>query len=315
MRADIVVIGSLNMDMVVSVSRTPKRGETLMGSGFFMSAGGKGANQAYAAGRLGASVAMVGRVGQDLFADQLLAQLQQAGVDTSCTWKVKDESTGVALINIDQEGDNSIIVAPGANMRLTAEAVREHEAVIAGAKLVMIQLEIPMEAVQEAVDIAHKYGVDVMLDPAPAPDAPLTEELLRKVQYIVPNEHEITTLTQMQVGDVETAYQAGADLLGKGVGTVFAKLGGKGGVVISKDVRFAYSAYPVEVKDTTAAGDAFAGALAAAIVGGQNLRNAVSYAAAAGALTVTRIGAQSAVPDFNEVRQFMSDQQDPLEMT
>lgn len=303
MSSEIVVIGSLNMDMVVQVTRRPERGETLMGSGFFTSPGGKGANQAYAAGKLGASVAMIGRVGNDVFADQLIQNLRQAGVDTSCIGRVEGESTGVALINVDQEGDNSIVVAPGANYRVTPDYVRQHEAAIAGAKLVMVQLEIPQESIVEAVAIAGEHGVPVMLDPAPA--RPLPDDLLAKVRYIVPNESEIAMLTGVEVSDEPSARRASAVLRDKGIGTVFSKLGGKGVVVTDADQSFTLPGYKVVAVDTTAAGDAFAGALATALVAGKDLREATAFANAVGALTVTRAGAQSSMPDLAEAEAFM----------
>ncbi|WP_334074334.1 MULTISPECIES: ribokinase [Paenibacillus] len=305
MSSEIVVIGSLNMDMVVQVARRPERGETLLGSGFFTSPGGKGANQAYAAGRLGASVAMIGRVGDDVFADQLIRNLQQAGVDTTCIERVEDESTGVALINVDREGDNSIVVAPGANYRVTPEYVRRHAATIAAAKLVMVQLEIPQESIAEAIAIAGENSVPVMLDPAPAGQLP--DELLAKVRYIVPNESEIAVLTGVEVSDEPSARQASAVLRDKGIGTVFSKLGGKGVVVTAADQSFTLPGYRVEAVDTTAAGDAFAGALATALVAGKDLREATAFANAVGALTVTRAGAQSSMPDLSETEAFMKE--------
>jgi ribokinase len=293
------------MDMVVKTNRRPERGETLMGSDFFMSPGGKGANQAYAAGKLGASVAMIGRVGDDLFGDQLLSSLLEAGVNTTHIEQLSDESTGVALINIDAQGDNSIIVAPGANHQVTPDYIRKHEEVLSQAKLVLVQLEIPLESVVEAVTMAKKYNVPVMLDPAPA--GPLPEELLGMVQYIVPNENEISQMTGAQVSDVRTAKMASVELLRKGVETVFSKLGEQGIVVMNANRTFIIPGYQVTAIDTTAAGDAFAGALATALVKGKDLCAATQFANAVGALTVTRLGAQSAMPDLAETEQFIKE--------
>lgn len=305
MSSDIVVIGSLNMDMVVQVDRRPERGETLLGTHFFMSPGGKGANQAYAAGKLGASVALIGLVGDDMFADQLLANLQQAGVDTSLIGRVSDEATGVAFITVDKDGDNSIVVAPGANSRVTPEFIRKHEEAISKAKMVMVQLEVPLESIVEAVTLADKHGVPVILDPAPA--GPLPDELLAKVKYIVPNESEISQLTGTLVSDIRTAKTASVELLRKGVDTVFSKLGGQGVVVTNANRAFNIPGYQVKAVDTTAAGDAFAGALATALVGGKDLWAAAQFANAVGALAVTRSGAQSAMPDLAETEQFIKE--------
>jgi len=303
MKADVVVIGSLNMDLVVKVNRKPEWGETLLGSNFFVSPGGKGGNQAYAASKLGASVTMIGCVGDDLFGEQLIKNLKETGTDISCIEKVKAESTGVAMININMVGDNSIIVAPGANNLVTPDFVRKHEDVISKAKVVMIQLEIPIDTVLETAKIAKKYNVPLMLDPAPA--RPLPEELYEMVRYILPNENEITELTKMEVSDFNSAKEASKALLSRGVHTAFSKLGGKGVVVSSEDETFTLKGHDVPVVDTTAAGDAFAGALATALVDGKDLLNATQFANAVGALTVTRAGAQASMPDLDETLQFI----------
>ncbi|WP_148931575.1 ribokinase [Paenibacillus methanolicus] len=303
MSADIVVVGSLNMDMVMGVERRPAKGETVLGSGFFLNPGGKGANQAYAARRLGANVAMIGKVGDDLFGGQLLAHLEAAGVDVSNIGHVAEAATGVAAIAVDPEGDNSIVVAQGANQALRPEDVRYCESVIGGAKLLMLQLEVPLETVVEAAIIAKRHHVPVLLDPAPARELP--RELLRLVDYIVPNQSEIEELTGVAVSNASTAVVAAERLMGQGVATVFAKLGSKGVAVVGRDEAFTVSNYEVEAVDTTAAGDAFAGALAAALVSGQSLREAAGFANAVGAITVTRRGAQSSMPDRQETEQFM----------
>lgn len=303
MSSDIVVVGSLNMDMVVSIDRRPERGETLLGHDFFMSPGGKGANQAYAAGRLGASVAMAGMLGDDLFADKLLNNLRDAGVETRYITKLDDTSSGIALITIDSDGDNSIIVAPGANEKMSPSRVKELEEAIAQAKLVMVQLEIPMDTVRETVKLAHKHGVPVLLDPAPA--QPLPEDLLAMVDYIVPNESENSRLTGLRVKDEASARKAGEKLVELGVKTAFSKLGAQGVVITNAQGSAMVPGYTVQTVDTTAAGDAFAGALAAAIVSGKTLEEAALFANAVGALTVTRQGAQASMPDLKETELFI----------
>lgn len=303
MSAEIVVVGSLNMDMVVSLNQRPNPGETVLGNHFFINAGGKGANQAVAARKLGASVAMVGKLGVDLFADQLLAGLEQVGVDCSAIEKLPDQVTGVAFVTLDPDGDNSIVVAPGANLQLTPEDVRRHENLIKHAKLLMVQLEIPLETVMEAIAIAKRHNVQVLLDPAPVQH--LSSEMLRMVDYIVPNKTEITQLTGIQVIDQLSAKLAAVELLRKGVSTVFAKLGEKGLVVVNSNNTFIVEPYHVNAVDSTAAGDAFAGAIGAAIVSGKDIWTAAKFASAIGAITVTRKGAQVSMPSLDEAEQFI----------
>ncbi|QJD85762.1 ribokinase [Cohnella herbarum] len=303
MSASIVVVGSLNMDMVVSLNHRPDRGETVLGTDFFMNVGGKGANQAVAACKLGADVAMIGKVGGDLFGDQLLANLEEVGVDCSVIEKVAGEATGVAFITLDPQGDNSIVVAAGANLLLTPEDVRKQEDLIKQAKLLMVQLEIPLETVKEAITIAKRHQVPVLLDPAPA--QPLPEELLAMVDYILPNEKEITQLTGVKVSDQLTAKLAAVELINQGVSTVFAKLGEKGVVVVGANRTFFVEAYKVNAVDSTAAGDAFAGAVGAAIVSGKDIWAAAKFASAIGAMTTTRKGAQASMPLLEEAEQFI----------
>lgn len=291
------------MDMVVSLKQRPKPGETVLGSHFFMNAGGKGANQAVAARKLGASVAMVGKLGADLFADQLLESLGQVGVDCSAVEKVEGQETGVAFVMLDAEGENSIVVAPGANNQLSPDDVRRQERLIQQAKLLMVQLEIPLETVMEAITIAHRHNVPVLLDPAPAQH--LSAELLSMVDYIVPNETEIAQLTGINVRDPVTAKLAAVELLRNGVTTVFAKLGENGLVVVNANSTHIVEPYKVKAVDSTAAGDAFAGAVGAALVGGKDIWTAAKFASAIGALTVTRKGAQASMPELEEAEQFI----------
>lgn len=304
MNSDIVVIGSLNMDLVVSVDRRPVKGETVIGHGFFTSPGGKGANQAYAAGKLGARTTMLGKAGQDVFAGQLIDQLQRTGVDTSRIDQEADHPSGIALISIDADGDNSIIVAPGANMAITPADVEKWEPQIQGAKLIMLQLEIPLDAVVRAAEIANKHGVPVLLDPAPA--QPLPDELLAKVDYITPNEHEICVLTGIEAVDSASVLEAANTLIRRGVKTVLAKRGGDGVVVVDCNKVMQIEGYKLDAVDTTAAGDAFAGAFGAALTAGAGIEAAVRYANAVGAITVTRRGAQASMPDPQEVEAFMN---------
>lgn len=304
MFADIVVVGSLNIDMVVQINKRPVWGETVLGGPFFTGNGGKGGNQAYAAGRLGASVAMIGKVGNDVFADQILTSLQQVGVKIDAIEKDQNVSTGVALININDEGENCIIVSPGANLHVTPEYIKKHEKLISNAKLVMVQLEIPLESVIKTAKVAGKYGVPLMLDPAPAQILP--SELYELVTYIVPNEHELEIITSRKISNKDSAEMASLDLLRKGVTAIFSKLGSKGVIVTNPNQSFEVEPYQVTAIDSTAAGDAFAGALAVELVSGKGLQLATEFANAVGALTVTKKGAQNSMPSRMEVEEFMT---------
>jgi len=305
MSAQIVVVGSLNMDMVVSLEHRPQQGETVLGKDFFMNPGGKGANAAVSARKLGGSVAMIGKVGQDIFGDQLIAGLESLGIDASGVERSAEHATGIAFITLDASGDNSIVVAPGSNYALTPEDVRKFEEKISQAKLLMVQLEVPLETVKEAVRLAKKHGVQVLLDPAPA--QPLPDDLLGMVDYILPNEKEIEQLTGIPVSDPATAKKAAEALRARGVATVFAKMGARGVVIVDRNGDTYVPAFKVKTVDTTAAGDTFAGAVAAALTRGEDILSAARFASAAGALTVTRKGAQSAMPTLEETLRFMEE--------
>lgn len=305
MGSKIVVVGSLNMDMVVKIDQRPQKGETVLGSEMFMSAGGKGANQAYAAALLGGDVTMVGCLGEDVFADKLKDNLANAGVDVSHIETRKDAASGTAFISIDWEGDNSIIVAPGANNLLSVGLVQEKESLIKNAGLLIVQLETPLDAITEAVRIAKENGVPVLLDPAPAQKLPA--ELLAMVDYITPNETEMFILTGIEVKDTKTAQVAAAKLLEQGVKTVVAKMGGKGVTVVNPNRTSYIEGYKVDVADTTAAGDAFAGAVGACLVEGTDIWSAAHFGNAVGALTVTRLGAQASIPTRAEVEAFIKE--------
>jgi ribokinase len=303
MTKEIVVIGSLNMDMVVRVQRRPDKGETVLGQDFMMSPGGKGANQAYSASKLGGHVTMIGCLGDDVFAETLKEKLLEGGVDTNEIIVTDKAKSGTAFISIDQDGDNSIIVAPGANQELTTSFIKEKEEVIKHAKLLILQLEIPIESVLEAVLIARKHNVPVLLDPAPVCELP--DELLRNIDYITPNQVEIYHLTGIEVTDVKSAQVAAIKLIEKGVKTVFAKMGEKGVAVINSNRTSYVEGYKVNVVDTTAAGDSFAGAVGLALVKGMDEWEAAHFGNAVGALTVTRPGAQASIPTREEVDEFI----------
>ncbi len=300
----IVVVGSSNTDMVVKSQRIPAPGETVTGGQFVMAAGGKGANQAVAAARLGAHVTFVARVGTDVFGDQAVVGYEDEGIDTGLILRDAEHHTGVALILVDDQGENLISVASGANHALTVADVDRAAHRIREADLLMLQLECPLEVVRHAARLAAQAGVAVVLDPAPAPDGPLEEGLLRDATYLTPNESEAQRLTGIAVSDEASAQAAAQKLLAAGARNVIVTLGAKGAVVACGGACQTVPSFSVEAKDSTAAGDAFNGGLAVALAQGKPLAEAVRYASMVGALSVTRMGAQPSLPTADEVRKF-----------
>ena len=297
----VVVVGSSNTDMVVQSDRIPRPGETVTGGTFLVAQGGKGANQAVAAARLGIPVLFVAKVGNDMFGDEAVEHYQQESINTDWIFRSPSAATGVALILVDKNGENLISVASGANYELTPADVRRAEQDIAGASLLIIQLEVPLETVQEAAKIAYDAGVPVLLDPAPAPDVPLPDELLKRITYLKPNEHEAKQLTGVTVSDVASAKQAAQWLLAKGVKNVIVTLGAAGAFWLSAEGEGFVPSYPVEAKDSTAAGDAFSGAFGAAIAHGVAVSDALRFASRAASVSVTRSGAQPSLPSLKEL--------------
>jgi ribokinase len=298
----IVVVGSVNADMVVKSQWIPKPGETVTGGQFVMAAGGKGANQAVAAARLGAAVTFVAKVGQDMFGDQAVANYQQEGMDTRFIARDPQHATGVALIMVDDKGENLISVASGANHSLTPADVDRAAEAIRGADMVMLQLEIPMEVVEHSAALAAAAGVPVILNPAPA--APLSPDVLRHVTYLTPNESEAERLTGLPVHDEATARAAAQKLLDSGVRCVILTMGAKGALLVTAEDARVAPAFFVEARDTTAAGDAFCGGVACAIARGAPLFDAVREASLVAAFSVTRLGAQPSLPTAAELREF-----------
>lgn len=308
MRPSIAVIGSLNMDFVVRVDHLPAPGETVLGRDFQMIPGGKGANQACAAGKTGAGavdVKMVGRVGYDVFADHLKASLASAGVDVSAVHATRSQPTGVALIWVDKQGQNSIVVASGANHALPASEVEAMRATLRGARMALFQLETPLDTVAAALWLARQEGARTILDPAPA--QPLPREILERVDILTPNESEACILlgrTGARLDPADCPETARA-LLAAGPQAVILKLG-RQGCFYSDGKREVHSpGFAVEAVDTTAAGDTFNAGLAVALAEGRPLEDALRFANAAAAISVTRLGAQSSVPARAEVERLL----------
>ena len=301
MTARVTVVGSLNMDLIVRAPRIPRPGETIIGRGFHVAPGGKGANQAVAAARLGAQVSLVGRVGQDSFAADLLANLKAAGVNHTYVSQDAETATGVALIEVDDAGQNSIVVAAGANMRLGPAEIEAARGVITGADILLLQLESPLETVSQAAQLAQAHHVPVILNPAPA--QPLPEELLKAVTILAPNESETAILAGLPTGSLAEIKAAAAKLRGFGVETVILTLGERGALLAGADGSRHFPAFRVTPVDTTAAGDAFVGALAVALAEGRPLPEAIRWANAAGALATTRLGAQPSLPSRQAVEE------------
>jgi ribokinase len=307
--ANIVVVGSLNMDLVARAPRIPVVGETIIGDGYFAEPGGKGANQAYASARLGGKVAMIGCVGRDEFGKRMRDNLSSAGCDVSSV-SAEPGSSGVALIFVSSTGQNSIVVVSGANARLKPEHIQQNERCLTNIKVLLLQLESPMSAVIAAAKAARKAGAMVILDPAPAPSYALPPELLQNIEILTPNETEGTALAGLPPGrlDPDKAAKVGNFLRNLGVPTVIMKLGEQGCMIFSDRGGSLLETPNVNAIDTTAAGDVFNGALSVALSEGQDLQSACRFANNAAALSVTRPGAQIAAPSRSEVEIFQAEQ-------
>jgi len=303
----ILVVGSINMDLVVRAPHIPAGGETVLGSDFATYPGGKGANQAVAVARLGGACRMIGCVGRDAFGEQLLAGMKSEGIDYTHIQVTPDTPTGVALIIVDAKGENSIVVASGANHRLSPDDIFAAEEAFRGARVVVLQLELTLPTVRAAIDLARRNGCKIILDPAPALKK-LPEELFR-VDIITPNVGEAELITGRNAGEEWCDKLVASDLIARGAAAVVLKLGHRGSMVVTADEHFyTVPAYKVSVVDTTAAGDAFTAALAVASARGEKPHQAAKFANAAGALACTKFGAQPSMPTANEVRELMAEQ-------
>ncbi len=302
MKQKILVIGSINYDLVVFAPRHPAPGETITGSHFHTFPGGKGANQAVAAARLGGDVQMIGNVGNDGFGEQLIDNLRNNQVDITQIKQVNG-STGTALITVNDQGENSIVVIPGANAALKKEDIEALRETIQAARVLLLQLEIPLDVVIHAIDIAYASGITILLNPAPATPIPI--ETLRKVTFLIPNESELALLSGIPIINFSDCRKAISHLQSLGCNQIILTRGEHGAYYFYQDNQIFAPPFDVPVVDTTAAGDAFIGGLAAALAEDMDLHVALLRASAAGALAVTKAGAQSSLPDITELDDFL----------
>ena len=302
-RPVLLVLGSVNMDIVTTTSRFPGPGETIRSDGFFTAPGGKGANQAVAAARLDVGTRMIGRVGGDSFGHELLESLSGYGVDVSLVLRDVGHTSGLAIINVDASGQNRIVVVPGANGACGQREIEAVESALGGALALLLQFEIPTEVSLEAARRARARGVMVVLDPAPA--RPIPAEFYECIDYLTPNETEAAAIVGFPVDDAVSAERAARELLERGAGCAVIKMGAQGALYATEGASESLPAFPVDVVDTVAAGDAFNAALAVALAEGKALRDAVLWGMAAGAVAVTRPGAQQAMPTRREVEALL----------
>ena len=295
----ILIVGSSNTDMVIKTKTFPAPGETILGGRFLMNAGGKGANQAVAAARLGGLVTFVGKIGDDLFGKQAVQQLKDEGINVDFMSVDSEHPSGVALITVDSKGENSIVVAPGSNGTLNAEDFDKAMEMLSESAFVLMQLEIPLPTVEYIAQLAAMKQKKVILNPAPA--AKLSDQLLRNLYMITPNETEAELLTGIRVNDEFSALKAAAILHEKGVEIVIITMGSAGAFVLANGTSQIIRAEKVEAVDTTAAGDTFNGALVVALSEGKTIQESIAFANKAAAISVTRIGAQSSVPFRKEM--------------
>jgi len=301
----VVVVGSYNTDMTIKAARIPQPGETIIGGSFSLGAGGKGANQAVAAARAGAQVWFIARVGDDTFGDEALKSFRHDGINIDYVIRDQETPTGVACIVVDDAGENSIVVASGANSRLQPRDVEAAKEVIAAADILLLQLESPLETVEAAAQLAASCGVRVVLNPAPA--HALAPELLKHLSIITPNEVEAEMLTGIKIDDEQSWEPAARALRSQGITTAMITLGSQGVFVATGKRNFLAPAFKVDAVDTTAAGDIFNGALAAFLSRERSLDEAVRMACAAAALSVTKLGAQTSAPSLIDIQHFLKE--------
>ena len=293
------------MDFVIEVNKMPLPGETIIGKNFTLVPGGKGANQAYAIGKLGAEVSILGAVGNDEYGKKLLQNLNSVNVNVDNVITISEDNTGCAFINVDDNGENNIVVISGANNMITKETIDNNIELIKEADIIVVQLEIPLDVVSYAVKLAKNNNRLVILDPAPAVSN-LSGDLLSNIDIIKPNETEIQILSGIEINTNEDIVKAAKILIDKGVKNVIVSLGGKGSILVTKDNVLSFNAPNVEVVDTTAAGDSFIAAIAKSLLDGKTLIEAIEYAHIVSAMVVTKKGAQTSIPNQTEINEFIS---------
>lgn len=306
MKKQILVVGSLNMDMVIEMKRMPLQGETVLGENLEYIPGGKGANQAYAAGMLGGNAVMLGCVGKDSLGDRMKENMAQSGADISGIAQVEGYPSGMAVIYVNEEGDNSIVVVSGANRVCSIDYLKENEQLFRDSSYIVFQMEIPYKSVVYGIQKAKEFGKTVILNPAPAPDE-LPAEVLDGIDYLTPNETEILKLTGRTVMSMENIRAGAEELLRKGVKNVLVTLGDKGALLVNGQGSELYPTRKVDAVDTTAAGDCFNGAFAVGLSEGMSLDEAILFANTSSSIAVTRKGAQSSIPNRNEVEHVLKE--------
>jgi len=302
-RPKITVIGSSNTDLVAKVPRLPTRGESVMGKEFIVTFGGKGANQAIAIARIGGDVTFVAKLGMDDYGDQALSNFKKDGINTSFVFRDNDAPSGVALVLVDENGENMLAPVPGANGRLLPADIEKARIAIESADILLLQLGVPLETVEYAIAIAYEKDVPVILNPGPG--RKLESRLIEKVSYITPNEAEAETLTGIKVTDDSSAQNAGEELLKLGAKTAIITMGKRGAMLVDSNTNELIPAFVVDAVDTTGAGDAFNGGLAYAIAGGKDIREAIRFGNAVGAIAVTGMGAQPSMPTKDKLDKFL----------
>ena len=302
MHNKVLVVGSMNMDLVVQTERYPQTGETIIGKYFKEIPGGKGANQAVAVGKLGGQVSFIGACGIDHFGDSLISNLEEAGVKTDSIFRL-EESTGVAAITVEDSGDNRIVVVPGANGKLRKTMIDKRENEIKEAEVILLQMEIPLETIIHTINLADKYQTTVILDPAPAQKLP--EDIYDKIDYLLPNEGELDLL--LEDYRFKNRQEKIDQLLSWGVNKVLLTKGKNGITLYTNDEEQDYAAIEVEAVDTTAAGDSFAGAFAYCLQQGWDEEKSIRFANQVAALAVTKLGAQTSLPSLSEVKAFQQE--------
>lgn len=301
--AKITIIGSSNTDLMMQVDKTPGPGETIIGKQFSVNPGGKGANQAVAAARAGGDVSFIGCIGKDVFGNLAIEKLDKDNIDTSSIFRDSDAPSGMALVYVDANGENSISIAPGSNFELSPKNIDESLGKLSNTKIILTQLEIPIETVERAAHLARKQGITFILDPAPA--ASLSDNLMGNVDIITPNETEAEKLTGIALTNETNIRSACEKLHKQGVGTIIITLGSRGAFLSNSDYCLLIPTYKVDPIDTTGAGDIFNGALARAMSEYEDIREALKFANAAAAISVTKLGAQASAPKKSEIEAFL----------